>query len=376
MVFSIQKIENLQEFRNLKNAWDGILESKKHYHPFFDHDWFKLWVDHFLDGHKLLVLTYKENDRAKAICPFLIKNIKFMGIQVREIELTGNIYSPVRNFILGDLSSTEREGFLLSIFKYLRTSVKWDIADLSSLPEEDFDLPCLIRVLNKLGLKSREYFCFGNWYLDEINFSGDEYIQSLTTNIRGNLKRYGGKLKKMGNVEFVIVTSANNEKIDYYMDLYYQVYNNSWKTSEMDPTFHKDLAKLANGKGWLRLGFLFFNQTPIATQFWLVSKDVAYILKLAYDENFEKFRPGMILSSEMMKYVINVDKVREVDYLIGDEPYKKDWTPKRRERKGVIIFNQTFRGFCSTILATQIAPFLRRYKALSIVKKTAKLLLD
>lgn len=40
-----------------------------------------------------------------------------------------------------------------------------------------------------------------------------------------------------------------------------------------------------------------------------------------------------------MEHVIDVDNVHEVDYLTGDDAYKKDWMSDRRERWGVVAFN-------------------------------------
>jgi hypothetical protein len=41
----------------------------------------------------------------------------------------------------------------------------------------------------------------------------------------------------------------------------------------------------------------------------------------------------------MMQHVLDVDRVDEVDYLAGDEPYKREWMSTRRERRGVVAFN-------------------------------------
>ena len=44
--------------------------------------------------------------------------------------------------------------------------------------------------------------------------------------------------------------------------------------------------------------------------------------------------------------MIEVDGVREVDFLIGDEPYKQDWMSHRRERWGIVAYNPgTLRGW-------------------------------
>lgn len=369
MELSIEKIENTQDFRNLKNIWNELLSNKTNYRPFLDHDWFELWLSHFKNGHRLFIVVVKDNISVKAIFPLLIKKEKFKGIPTTKVELIGNVYSPVRNFILSKLSNSEKEMVLLKLFEYLKTLKNWGLIDLNALPEEDFDLMDLKKVLNKVSLKNKEYFCFGNWYLNEINFTGNQYLQSRNTNIRENSKRYRRKLEKMGKLELKIVNSGSDSELNLMMDSYYKVYETSWKSPELDPTFHRDLAKLASDKGWLRLGFLFLDNKAIACQFWLVCEDTAYILKLAYDEEYRKVIPGVILSSEMMKYVIDIDHVKEIDYLIGDEPYKKDWTPQRRERRGILVFNNNIHGLILAFLVLNVNPIITKNKYLGILKK-------
>lgn len=43
-----------------------------------------------------------------------------------------------------------------------------------------------------------------------------------------------------------------------------------------------------------------------------------------------------------MEHVIDIDRVAEIDYLIGDDLYKRDWVSCRRERRGLIAFNPAF----------------------------------
>jgi CelD/BcsL family acetyltransferase involved in cellulose biosynthesis len=40
-----------------------------------------------------------------------------------------------------------------------------------------------------------------------------------------------------------------------------------------------------------------------------------------------------------MERVIDVDGVCEVDFLSGDDDYKRDWMSHRRERHGIVVFN-------------------------------------
>jgi CelD/BcsL family acetyltransferase involved in cellulose biosynthesis len=40
-----------------------------------------------------------------------------------------------------------------------------------------------------------------------------------------------------------------------------------------------------------------------------------------------------------MRHVMVDDRVSEVDYLIGDDPYKQSWMGQRRERCGIVAYN-------------------------------------
>lgn len=99
------------------------------------------------------------------------------------------------------------------------------------------------------------------------------------------------------------------------------------------------LINLCATKGWLRLGIAYYKEEPIAAQLWIVNHGRAAIYKLAYDEKFANLSPGTILTAHLMQYVMDKDKVYEIDYLTGDDAYKKDWMSHRRERFGLVAYN-------------------------------------
>ena len=43
--------------------------------------------------------------------------------------------------------------------------------------------------------------------------------------------------------------------------------------------------------------------------------------------------------AHMIEYVIDVDRVVELDFLTGDDEYKSAWVDSRRERWGLLAFN-------------------------------------
>jgi CelD/BcsL family acetyltransferase involved in cellulose biosynthesis len=368
-IYSIKQITVLNDFQKLRGIWDTLAHKQAPYMTFLSFDWFHLWLNHFLKNNRLLILLLYKSDEIVTIAPFLIKQEKFKGIQVEKIEIIGNAYSPIRYFLFNDWRNEERRKNLSFILHFFVNFFEdWDILDLNSIPEEDNCFDVLKIAIERTQLKHSEYFCFGDWYTGEIKCTGDEYIANLPKKIRKDVPYSRRRLQKIGDLQFKLIN--NDDFTDYYMDSYYYVYSKSWQKREgIGPNFHRNLAKVAVKNDWLRLGFLFLDQSPIASQFWITCNNTSYILKTVYDQEYKKFSPGKILTVDMMKYMIDIDKVKLIDYVQGDEPYKRDWTPKRRERKGIIVYANNMKGQVLALVNNRILPALNNNKYLKRIKE-------
>lgn len=96
--------------------------------------------------------------------------------------------------------------------------------------------------------------------------------------------------------------------------------------------------------------------------------DSANIYKVAYDEAFKAYTPGTLVTAMMMQHVIETDKVSKVDYLMGDDPYKKTWMSERQERWGIIAYNPRSIGglfeLCREALGRLVKLGLAKWKKL------------
>lgn len=199
------------------------------------------------------------------------------------------------------------------------------------------------RALKSAGWIVDSHFCFGNWYIDLDAGGFDTYWAQRPAKLRNTARRARRRLEAAPG--FAIAITGGGAGLESAVDAFVSVYGRSWKPPEPWPRFIPELCKLAAARGWLRLGVLELGGQAVASQIWLVSGGCAYIVKLAYDRAFAAHAPGTVLSARMTEHVIDIDRVRRIDYLIGDDAYKRDWTPQRRERHGLIAFNPlTMRG--------------------------------
>lgn len=194
------------------------------------------------------------------------------------------------------------------------------------------------------GYLADSYFCFGNWYLAVDGRSYATVFAGLPTALRNTVQRRERRLSREGAWS-IEIEAGTGPALDAAIADFTAVYAGSWKDPEPFPRFIPALCRMAAAQGWLRLGVLKLGARPIAAQLWLHHRHKSMIYKLAYDQAFERFSPGSILTAAMLQNAIDSDHATEVDYLNGDDAYKREWMSHRRSRIGVVAFDPaTLRG--------------------------------
>lgn len=252
------------------------------------------------------------------------------------LEALQTFYSPIYGPMDGMLPD---RGSLTNTFQAIRSSQEAALAvlDLSPLDAESAFIEIAQQALRDAGWLVDRYFRFGNWYAPIDSPSFDEFLEARPSRVRNTLARTRKKVAKAGGTTTLF--THDDGTLDRAVADFVAVYNKSWKRPEPFPDFIPGLCKLAASKGWLRLALIHHETQPVAGQIWLVSGGRAQIVKLAHDGDWAHGSIGTLLTAELMQHVIEQDKVREIDYLIGDDAYKQDWMPLRRERHGLIAFN-------------------------------------
>lgn len=253
--------------------------------------------------------------------------------RVRTIESLGNYYTSLYTPLLGKNSD------LLALRHLLAAATReHGSAHVMRFAPMDPASPAYTGLLNELraiGWIPFRFFCFGNWFLRVVD-DWDGYLRKRSANLRSTIKRMNKKFAaEDGTLE--VVTSP--ELLEQAIAAFQEVYSSSWKIPEPYPDFVPSLIRRLAGNGMLRLGIARLRGKPIAAQLWIVGEDRASIYKVAYDEAFAAFSPGTVLTAHLLQYVIEHDRVKEVDFLIGDDKYKQIWMSDRRERWGIVAYN-------------------------------------
>lgn len=285
------------------------------------------------DGVRFYVLL----DQAKPVAalPILVKK----GAMGNTVEALGNYYTTLYAPLLMAHDSTQHLVQLLDAIQAAHAPVA--SFRFAPMDPESASYSALFSALQTSGLAPFKFFCFGNWY-QPVKEDWPTYLQNRDGAVRSTIKRMTKKFLAAGGTLEMVTGGAELEQA---LATFEQVYAKSWKRPEPYPTFIPGLIRTCAACGWLRLGLAWLDGKPIAAQFWIVANGKANIYKLAYDEAYKAHGPGTVLTAMLMAQVMDKDGVKEVDYLIGDDPYKKAWMSARRERWGIIAYNaKTVRG--------------------------------
>jgi CelD/BcsL family acetyltransferase involved in cellulose biosynthesis len=338
----IQILDSFASLRAQRDQWSSALRAAPDADVFVTLEWFE----------NLAACGLEAANSRDAVCQLWLAGDPRSGPLVCLPLLAGSRLSGLSNYyssLFGPMLWSDPGAALVSppappaLWQALGRAIRqhparWPVLMLDPLDPQSEFFNQMQRALRLAGYGVDRYFCFGNWYLQVAGRSFAQYAQGLPSPLRHSMERGQRRLGRQGPWSITIQQTIDAE-LETAIEAFVTVYQRSWKGAEPNPRFIPALVRMAARQGWLRLGVLRLDGQAIAAQLWLVKGEKASIFKLAYVSGFERFSAGSVLTQAMMRQVIEVDRVQEVDYLTGDDAYKRDWMSHRRERWGLVAFD-------------------------------------
>ena len=257
--------------------------------------------------------------------PIIIKLCDETGLAALMLERGKDRFEPLANWYSFTwrpvfTGGAHRPALLDAAARYLKRHVRR--VTLWPLPDEDGSATLIESSFRKAGWAVFRSVCDTNHILRVRGRSYAGYLTSRPGPLRTTLKR------KARKVELEIYNYFH----DNIWKIYEQIYAQSWKPGEGDPSLLRRFAQFEGDAGRIRLGIARHEGIPVAAQFWTVENSLAYIHKLAHIESAQNLSAGSVLTAALMEHVLDVDHVELVDFGTGDDGYKKDWMDDVRPR--------------------------------------------
>ena len=295
------------------------------------------WFDNFartvdLAGAQPEFHTWHQHGRLLALLPLLARPGGVSGL--------GNYYTtrwaPLLAEHLDDaLAADSLEALLRGLLKHRGPHT----LRLGPLQADSREEGLLAAALRRVGCAVWPLHAFQNWTLAVDTASPSPwpaYLAARDGRLRSTITRMGKRFAGQGGRLELL---QGRHSLDAGIAAYEAVYAASWKQAEPHPSFMPGVIRAAADQGCLRLGLAWLGQEPVAAQVWMVSGGRADIYKLAHDEAHKDTSPGTLLTARLMQHVFEVDRVEVVDYLSGDDAYKRLWMAQSRERRSLLAYN-------------------------------------
>jgi hypothetical protein len=335
---SLMAIYKNPDFRRLPNGLASIFDGCARDSFFSLPVWYDLMARHGVpQGAE--IRAYTDERPASATAVLLQTLSESTGASLASLT---NAHS-LEHSVLCPTHSDAGTGLTVAVSQIFSERPQWDWLTLSELDPHDPSYPDLAGVLRRAGLLVEYFFSSGTWYEETTDLTFADYLAARPSQLRNTWRRKRRSIERSGRLTRRF--AGQDIEIDQAIRDYQAIYEESWKPAELFPTFVPALIRLAEELGALRLGLYFVDGTPAAAQLWIVWNGRAVICKLAHDKRFDELSLGTLLTMEMFERVLSEDRPLEISLGRGDDPYKKSWLPKRRERWGITAANpRTPRG--------------------------------
>ncbi|MDA0655559.1 MAG: GNAT family N-acetyltransferase [Proteobacteria bacterium] len=360
-----------RSFDELPPAYENLLADAGAHNFYFSLPWYKNLTRTTLDDGDELVLIGVEDDseddgdtgHARAI--LVARQRAAPLLWPRILDLFVNFYTMIGGPALRPDEAARDDVINILVRTIRETLAGVDVVQLKSMDPDSPDFKALEKALSAHGYLTQSAFSFVNWYEPCRGKSYEAYVTSLSGKMRNLIGRRTRKLERGSDVRWTLTDGSNGgSDFDVAMAAYWKIYDTSWKLPEPYPDFIDGFVQACIEVGTLRLGILYVNDEPAAAQIWTVTNGAATIYKLAYDEKFKNLSVGSILTANIMEQVLDVDRPDTVDFGIGNDPYKKDWTRQRRDRRALMGFR-----IRRPLGALAAAKFLARQAAKSLYER-------
>jgi hypothetical protein len=290
---------------------------------FFSRPWFEnLSADALDDDHSMVLACVVAENKVMAILPLMqCAGKTWYSLKHR--------YTSLYSLVLSDKDQPEVQQQVLACLVEGLSQLPITAFLLEPVADNDNRLNDLQRSMEVAGFNCDRIFRHYNWFYRVQGKSFEDYMAARPAKLRNTISRKKRKLEREYGYNIRLFTG---DDVPQKMSDYYTVYTASWKANEQYVDFLNDIVAGFSKQGWSRLAVLYVKEKPVAAQLWFVVHSKASIFRLSYHEAWKPYSPGSILTSFLMEYVIDIDKVDEIDFLTGNDTYKQDWMSDRRER--------------------------------------------
>jgi len=299
------RIERFESFDAAREDWSALAVSTRN--VFSTWEWASTWWRHFGAGRPLHLLAVRDGARSRAILPLY----GFTGRPLRVLRFVGHGTADE----LGPVCAPHERQLAARELRAAAAKLRADLVLAERLPGDQGWSGLLRGRLLKREASPVVDLDAGSW---------EELTARWSANWRGQLGRKERKLEREHDVRFQIVTAP--AELQSGLDKLFALHTARWPGPESSfagprTAFHRDFARLASERGWLRLWLLEVDGQAVAALLVFRFGGVDCFYQSGRDPAWDKASVGTVLMARVIRAALE-DGMLEFRMLRGDEAYK------------------------------------------------------
>lgn len=339
--FTVEELTGPEVFDRLRGEWDGLLARSPSAGVFDTWEWRATWWRHYGAERLLRLLAVRDAERVLVgLWPL------FEEAASANVLVAARRWRQVGNGVTGadyvDIIAAEgvEDGVRPALLAHLSARRGgWDRVDL-----EDFarTSPTVAKAREAFTAAHRascvvtpRYVCP---YLP-LTGTFDEYMAAHPR--RDNYRRRLTWIRRLAGFELRCTTAA--AEVGPVMETFLELHRKRWAADggsqgigPREELFHRDVAPLLAARGWLRMYELCAEGKVLASVYGIERGGVFSYYQSGQDPEWNRRSVGLVLLGLLLEDCWKRG-VREVDFLRGSEPYKREWASRHRETVAVRV---------------------------------------
>lgn len=365
----ITVIEDLEALRARCDEWNALAERACTGTIFQTYEWNLSWWRTLADGARPLLLVAQAGGKMLGIAPLIMVEQRILGRRRRVVEFLGRGAADYSDFIVeparGDVAT-------LLLGWLARNAGRWDLLHLVNIAETSL-LPELLPQAFAPGRFSTQV---QRLYECPTRMLGDRDADlrvACGRRFRARFKR----ISQRGALEFRRFADAG--EMHAALEGLFRQHAQRWTGTgrqgfffdENQRAFYREMVRLLAPRGWVLFSALVSAGVPIALHFGFEHRGRMYYVKPTHDPAFAEYSPGKLHIGLTLQHALERG-ARELDFTIGEEPYKYEFANRARINYAARVHGPALFYGLDRVLASAKAAVKRSPAALQLARVLAK----
>ena len=366
--FRFEIVTTAKTLNQYHARWNRLLDTIPQYLPSMTWEWHQAWLTANPQFHNRLhfIFAYDQRNHLIGLVPFVEMTAHLAMVNLKVLTLAG-IRDHIKTIFI---ATPEHQLPLLDALMHYLTKefTQWDLIAFRRLGSNRADDIFLERIVRHMHLRYSTESPLEIPYLP-IQGNWEEYWKNRRKHFRHEYRRKMRKLQQQGHVS---ITIEEPPLADAVFQRFVMLEDSGWKGRNQSSlarrphllTLYREAAYRHSPYFRLLQFELRVNDQVIAASLCPQTRDGLYVYKIAYDESWARYSPGMLLRVAEIQYAME-QGLGVYSFSGKAQPWMRHFTERKHFSRDFIIYQQSLAATLRHLGYEIARPYLKRLPYLS-----------